>query len=457
MNIRLAAGRRVATEWRACALPLALLSALTLPGPANADVVTDWVAIAEAVAPRFGGPQQQTRAQAMVQIAVHDALNVIRPRYARYTGLGLADPDASPDAAVAAAARETLLALLAPVPDSPAKQAAIATIEAAYSATVGPGPYDAATQAGIDAGAAAAEEILDLRAADGSATPHRPYTLGPGPGVYQPTPNPEFPDVITPSFAGWAEVTPFALRHGAQFEVEPGAIFDLTSADYAREYNEVKRKGDARVRGAMPDSAKSDIARFWPGGGSNWNLTARVIVNGRGLDRWQHARLFALLNMAQADALIANQTWKYTYNFWRPVTAIRWADDGNPDTASDPTWRPFLVTPPYPDYPCALPTATGASAQVLRQFFGTDDIAFSRDFTAPAVPLPPPMAALPPKPMTRSFDSLSEAVAEARDARVYAGIHFREGCVAGARQGAQVARFVVQHELRPLKGKKGWK
>jgi hypothetical protein len=451
MNIGLAAGRRIAAEWRACVLLLALMSALTLPGPATADVVTDWNAIAEAVAPRFGGPQQQSRVQAMVQLAVHDALNAIEPRYTPYAWLGLADSSASPDAAVAAAARETLQELLAPLPDSPAKLAAIATIEAAYFATVGPGPYDPPTQAGLDTGAAAAEAILALRAADGSDTPNLPYTLGPAPGVYQPTPNPEFPAVITPSFAGWAHVTPFALRHGAQFEVEPGAIFDLTSAAYAREYNEVMQVGDAQVRGAMPDSEESDIARFWPGGGSNWNLTARVIVDGRGLDRWQHARLFALLNVAQADALIANQTWKYTYDFWRPVTAIRWADDGNPNTAPDPVWRPFLVTPPYPDYPCALPAATGASAEVLRQFFDTDDIAFSRTFNAPAVPLPAPMAPLPPKTITRNFDSLSEAVAEAMAARVYAGIHFAEGCKAGARQGAQIARFVVRHELRPLK------
>jgi hypothetical protein len=115
------------------------------------------------------------------------------------------------------------LEVLAPLPDSPAKQAAIEIIEDAYDATVvGPGPYDAATQAGIDAGMAAAEAILALREADGSATPHLPYTLGPAPGVCQPTPNPEFPAVITPSFAGWTHVTPCALRHGAQFEVEPG-------------------------------------------------------------------------------------------------------------------------------------------------------------------------------------------------------------------------------------------
>jgi hypothetical protein len=424
---------------------------LGLTPAAGADVVTDWTAIIEAVAPRFGAPQPQSRAQTMTHVAMHDALNAIEPRYRRHTDIGPAERGASPDAAVARAASHTLLALLAPVPDSPLKQAAIDTIEDAYEATVGPAPYDAATQAGIATGTAAAEAILARRAGDGSDTPHLPYTLSPGPGVYQPTPNPEFPAVITPSFAGWAHVTPFALRHGAQFEVRPGAIFDLLGAAYAREYNEVQQVGDARVRGAQPDSEESDIARFWPGGGSNWSETTRVIVAGRGLDRWQHARLFALLNMAVADALIANQTWKYTYNFWRPVTAIRWADDGNPDTLSDPSWRPFLVTPPYPDYPCALPSGTGAATEVLRQFFGTDRIAFSRTFNAPAVPLPAPMAALPPKLITRSFTSLSQATAEARNARVYGGLHFAEGCKAGARQGEKVARFVVGHALRPTR------
>jgi hypothetical protein len=421
-----------------------------LPGSAHADVVTDWNAVAEAVAPRFGGPQQQIRAQAMVQIAVHDALNAIESRFDAYVWEGPAAPGASPDAAVAASARHTLLELLAPLPDSALKQAAIAAIETAYLATVGPGPYNAATQAGINAGVDAAEAILARRTGDGSDTPHLPYTLPPGRGVYQPTPNPEFPAAITPSFAGWAFVTPFALRHGFQFEVDPGDIFDLTGEAYTRQYNEVRQLGDARVRGALPNSEESDIARFWPGGGSNWNLTARVIVEGKGLDRWEHARLFALLNIAQADAAIANQVWKYTYTFWRPVTAIRWPDDGNPNTASDAVWRPFLVTPPYPDFPCALPTFTGAAAESLRQFFGTDHVPFTRTFNAPAVPLPAPMAPLPAKVITRSFDSLSEAVAEARSARVYAGIHFREGCVAGARQGEQIGRFVFLHELRPV-------
>jgi hypothetical protein len=430
---------------------LVVCLSLVWTATAGADVVTDWNAVAEAVAPRFGGPQQQSRAQAMVQIAVHDVLNAIDPRYASYAWTGPVAPGASPDAAVAAAARQVLLTLLTPLPDSAPKQAAITAIAAAYVATVGPGPYDASTQAGIDAGVAAADAILARRANDGSATPHLPYILPPGPGVYQPTPNPEFPSVITPSFAGWAHVTTFALRHGAQFAVDPGTIFDLTGESYTTQYNEVREIGDARVRGAQPNSEESDIARFWPGGGSNWNRTARGILEGRGLDRWQNAQVLALLNVAQADALIANQTWKYTYSFWRPVTAIRWADDGNPETASDPLWRPFIVTPPYPDFPCALPTATAAAAEVLRLVFGTDDVGFSRTFEAPAVPLPAPMSPLPPKSITRTFASLSEAVAEAASARVYGGIHFREGCVAGARQGRQIGRFVFQHELRALR------
>ena len=158
------------------ALVVILVLSASAPGPAAADVVTDWNAVAEVVAPRFGAPQQQSRVQAMVQIAVHDALNAIEPRYERYTEIAPGDPGASPDAAVAAAASATLLDLLAPLPPSPPKDAAIALVLGQFAATVGPQPYDAATLAGIDAGEAAAAAILALRAADGSATPHLPYT-----------------------------------------------------------------------------------------------------------------------------------------------------------------------------------------------------------------------------------------------------------------------------------------
>lgn len=430
---------------------LACALALALTGTAHADAVTDWNAIAGSVAGRFGPPQQQARGMAIVQIAVHDALNSIDRRYDAYAIVPTANPAASPDAAIAAAARGALLGLL---PDIAANAAAIATVNNAYNAALAAIPDGAAETQGIAAGANAASAILALRTGDGSATPNLPYTLAPGLGVYQPTPNPEFPAVIVPSHAGWALVTPFALHSTSQFDVEPGEIFDLTSEAYTREYNEVKQVGDALVRGAAPDSDESDIARFWPGGGSNWNLSARLIVDGLGMDPWQHARLFALMNIAEADAHIANQHYKYVYNFWRPVTAIRWEDDGNPHTASDPAWRPFLVTPTYPDYPSALCSGVGAATAVLRRFLGTDKVAFTRTFLAGPLPLPAPLTTLPPKSITRHFSSLSEAAAEAVDTRVYAGLHYRSADEAGIRMGSQVGRYVFTHFLRPVKEQK---
>lgn len=431
---------------------LACALALAVAGTAQADAVTDWNATAGSVAPRFGPPQQQARAMAIVQIAVHDALNSIDRRYDAYTVVPAANPAASPDAAIAAAARGALLGLL---PDTAANAAAIATVNNAYNAALAAIPDGAAETQGIAAGTAAASAILSLRTGDGSATPNLPYTLAPGLGVYQPTPNPVFPAVIVPSHAGWALVTPFALNSVTQFDVEPGEIFDLTSEAYTREYNEVKEVGNALVRGAAPNSDESDVARFWPGGGSNWNLSARLIVQGLGMDRWQHARLFALMNIAEADAHIANQHYKYTFNFWRPVTAIRWADDGNPLTDSDPAWRPFLVTPTYPDYPSALCSIVGAQTAVLRAFLGTDKVAFTRTFTAGPLPLPAPLAPLPAKTITRNFDSLSEAADEAIDARVFGGLHYRSADEAGVRMGSQVGRYVVTHFLRPVKKQKG--
>jgi hypothetical protein len=443
-------GRLARRLGRALAFALVLL-----PATARADVVTTWVAVAEFVAPRYGGPQQQTRAFAMIQISVHDALNTIQGRYQRYAATGPLSPSASPDAAVAAASRRVMLELLAPIPDSPAKDAALAAIQTAFDATVGPGPYDAPTTAGLAVGEAAADAILDLRAGDGSDNPHLPYDEPVVPGVHQPTPNPEFPAVTTPLFANWANVTTFSINHSAQFEVEPGAIFDLLGDAYTAEYNEVKSLGDARVRGsaANANSELTDIARFWPGGGANWNANTRTIVGGRGLDRWGHARLFAMMNMAQADAAIANQKWKYTYNFWRPVTAIRWPDDGNPNTASDPIWRPLLNTPPYPDFPSALSVLTGAATSVLREFFGADDIPFTATVTVPSLPLPAPLVPLAPKTITRNYTSLSQAASEAQMSRVYAGLHYREACTAGGLHGTKIGRFVVRTELRPVRGK----
>jgi hypothetical protein len=474
MNTRLPRrSREPATAFRPARLPhrwlLACAVALAIPVPALADSVTDWNALASSplVVSRFGGPQQQTRAMAIVQISVHDALNTIQARYRTYNALSPAATGASADAAVAAASRRALLAMIGALPAAPTpaeaanRVAATAAINAAFDAALGPGAPDAAEASGIAAGEAAANAILALRYSDnggvltpidGSGTPNSPpYALGPGLGVHQPTPAPEFNIGMTiPAFTGWPFVTPFAVNSATQFRAPPGLIFDIGSARYASEYNQVKQQGSARVRGARPDSQLSDIARFWPGGGLDWNGNARLIASGLGMDRWQHARMLALMNISTADSMVTNLESKYFYNFWRPVTAIRWADDGNPDTQSDPTWRPFLQTPPYPDYPCASTAMTGAAVGALRRFYGTNAVGFTRTVTAPPVPLPAPMTELPAKAITRHYESLSIAGNEQARARVYAGIHFIEGCYAGLRSGNQVAGFVFANYLTPL-------
>lgn len=426
----------------ACALTLAIA------GQASADAVTDWNANFDAVAPAYGGPPQRAYLGAMVHIAIHDALNSIQRRYETYDAVPTANANASPDAAIAAAAHDVLIHELNRPPASAAKTNAIASIEASYATALAAIPAGPARDQGVAAGQAAANAIIQARNLDGSATPNLPLSLAPGPGVYQPT-APNFPAAAN---NGWALVKPFAMHEPSQFRSDPGEIFDLAGAAYARDYNEVKQVGELNARLGNPDSVRSDVARFWPAGGADWNLVTRTIVASRNLDRWQHARLFALMQMGEADAAISVFDTKYAYNYWRPVTAIRWnGGDGNPATTADPSWLPFFsfgpvwATPPYPDYPCGLTTAAGATTEVLRRYFGSDQVGYTLTVTAPA------FGGLPAKPITRTFASLSAATADAVDARVFAGIHFRSGCVQGVRQGSQVGRYAIQHYLRPVK------
>jgi len=413
------------------AAALAVVLLLGTP-PAQADAVLDWNEIADVTSVAAGAPPVRARITAMTQIAVHDALNSIEARYLPYTdSLAPANPGASPEAAVAAAAYNVLVQT---VPSQAA--ALLLAYESKLAGLACPAEYPSCVTDGVLAGEATADAILALRTGDGSATPHAPYTLPPGPGVWQPTP----PALSPALFGGWAHLTPFVLNSGSQFRAPPTALFQLNSAAYARDYNEVKLVGrmDAETNGYRT-ADQSAIARFWPGAGasagSNFNAVTRVIVAGRGLDAWQHARLLALVNIALSDSAVAVFETKYAYNFWRPVTAIRaGATDGNSQTEPDSTWLSYQPTPPYPDYTCGLTTNTGAALEVLRRYFGTDKIAYT--FTAVGI--------------TRSYSSLSEAAAEAVDARVFGGMHFRTGCVVGIRQGEQVGRFVIQNSLRPL-------
>jgi hypothetical protein len=406
---------------------LMLAASLAVASPARADVVTEWNEIADGLI--AGAPPFKNRFMAMVQLAVHDALNSIDRRYETYTGLPAASSNASPAAAVAAATYQMLLQI------APGQAAVFTPIYNGRIAglTCPPSNPNCIAQ-GIAAGEAAAFAILALRANDGSATPHLPYTLPAGPGVYQQTPGSP-----APQFAGWANVTPFVINSSSQFRADPSDVFDLLGDLYTRDYNEVKRVGspDSETNGDRT-ADQSAIARFWPGGGANFNLVTRIVVAGRGLDEWEHARLFALVNLALHDDTITVFDTKYTYNFWRPVTAIRaGAGDGNAATEPDTGWTSYQATPPYPDYTCGLTNNTGAALEVLRRFFGTDDIAYT--LTAAGG-------------NQRSFSSLSQAGAEAVDARVFGGMHFRTGCVQGLRQGEKVGRFVIQHSLKEIRG-----
>jgi hypothetical protein len=234
-------------------------------------------------------------------------------------------------------------------------------------------------------------------------------------------------------------VTPFTLRSGAQFRLDPPEYFDLTSEEYTADYNEVKSVGE--VNSPSRTAEQSQIAAFWyEPSAQGWNRLTRVVSAQHNLDLWENARLFALVNFALADAYIAHFDSKYLYNFWRPVTAIRAGDtDGNPDTVADPAWTSFLVTPSIPDYPSGHSTAGGAAAMALARFFGQDQIPFT---TTSGPPFPG---------ITRTFVSFSHAAQENADSRVFAGIHFPTACTDGLRLGKQVGRFVFNHSLDPVK------
>jgi hypothetical protein len=400
------------------------LGFMTLGHPflSRADILTDWNSHATTLAAAAGSnPLAQSRLFAMVHASTHDALNAIEPRYEAYVYEASA-PAASPEAAVASAAHAVLLAIL------PGQQAAL---DAAYTISLAAIPDELAKQSGIAVGQAAALAILELRSNDGSSDP-MPYTPGIEPGDWAPTP-PAFLPAFLP---GWGKVTCFAVRSGEQFRPDPPEVFDLTGEQYARYYNEVKSIGNANS--ATRTAEQSEIARFWyEGSQAGWNRIGRVVSEQCGLDLWENARLFALLNFAIADGYIVGFNIKYHYSFWRPVTAIRAAGtDGNPETIADSSWLPYLITPFSPDFASTHSVLGAAAARVLEDFFGTDSISFSM---ASGAPFPG---------ITRSFVSFSHAAEENADSRVYAGIHFRPACVHGLRVGERIGAFTFKHLLR---------
>jgi hypothetical protein len=387
-----------------------------------------------------------TRTLAMVHGAIHDALNAINRRYDAYYFEGPADPAASPDAAVAAAAHTVLVGVVNSFGTPAQKGAALALVDQAYAASIARVTDGPARNKGVAVGRAAGAAMLTLRKDDG-VTRDAPYTPGMGAGKWRPHPNPVPPNppIANPDAArgyfpsalpGWGNVTPFTLLSASQFWL-PGPPA-LTSATYARDYNEVKNVG-GKVSTARTDD-QTQIARFWFEGPGAWNTIARTVATSRNLDARDSARALALMNMAMADAYIAGFKIRYVYDSWRPITAIREGDnDGNDATAGDPAWDSHQNTPAVSDYPSTQSTFSAAAAVVLASALGGDQVRFSTT------------SAKPFDGITRSFSSFSQAARESADSRVYAGIHFRSACEDGLVLGRKIGQRAVALYLQPVR------
>ncbi len=437
---------------------LATVAGPTAAGPVSeegplGDAVLTWnanageAAVAACISP-VGNPLHESRMYAMSHVAIHDALNAIDRRSRPYAFDGEAGPLASPDAAVATAARDVLVTLIGELPDPPVPQACrdagIASVEADYDAALDAIPDGLAKTQGVEVGAAAADAILALRADDGSDTLliDSAYPQGTEPGEYRFTPGTPF------AFApGWGDVTPFVLRSSSQFP--PGPTYALKGKKYAADLNEVKRLGgDGVTTPSERTPEQTEIALFWVESSPlAWNRIARTVSSDEGLDMWENARLFGLLNMALADGYVGTFETKYELNFWRPVTAIRAADtDGNPNTDVDATWTPLVTTPPIPEHDSGHSVEGGAAAQVLRRFFGTDAISFENC----SMTLPAGSTCLDASPVSRSYTSFTQAAAENGLSRILVGFHFRNAVEQGIKHGTRIGDRAFLLFMRPV-------
>jgi hypothetical protein len=332
-------------------------------------------------------------------------------------------PNASQDAAAAQAAHDVLVGLY------PKLQTTLDTLLQESLAQI---PDGAEKADGVNIGLTVAEQILSQRSNDGANAQPIPYVFGNAPGDYQSTP-PNFPK--QPQFTHWSQVTPFALDRANQFR--PGPPPALTSDRYSDDFNEVKSLGIMNGTAATADQMLT--GHFWNGAIQNyWNEIAQTAAIEHNLTIAQSARLFALLNLTLADSVIAFYDAKYTYNFWRPVTAIRAAGtDNNPDTIADPNWLPEVGnTTPDPSYPGAHAVISAAGATVLDSLFKRREF----DFKVTSEVMPG---------VERSFESFSAAAKDATLSRIFAGVHFRSDLTTGQRLGREVAHFVVDNFLTP--------
>jgi len=365
------------------------------------------------------------RSYAIMHAAMFDAVNSIDGTYTPYMMDVPGSKNASIEAAAAQAAHDVLAALY------PSR---LAVFDAELAASLD-GIRENRARQGIRIGRIVAERLLEVRASDGWTVTPPSYVLPADPGKWQPTP----PANAAATFTHYPAVLPFAALSSDQFAPAPPP--DLTSEEYTARFNEVKELGSATSATRTPDQAL--VARLWANVNTPtnflfvWNNVARTVALARGITTVEMARLFALTNISLHDSLQASFASKFQYGLWRPVTAIRRADeDGNPNTAPDAGWSSLNGNPPYPSYSGNMAALSTSQSTILALFFGRDDIRFDHTWEGPGG-------------ATRSYQGFTAMAEEAARSRVYGGIHFTFDNVAGQSIGRNVANYIFQNVMRP--------
>jgi hypothetical protein len=402
------------------ALLSGIVAAAVLVTPARADVVTDWNVIANALVANDVGNNPRLRTLAMVHVAMSDAINTVHNRYTRVVATLPAAPGASAEAAAATAARQILTQIY------PQQKARIEEVYAASLKAITEGP---AKTEGIKLGMEVAAAVQADRANDGTNAPdtYRPHAA---PGAYVPT--------ASPIWEQYARAKPWVLKSADQFR--PGPPPALSSADWARDYNEVKSLGGTKSTARTAE--QTEAVTFWENVnfGPAWQAAARELALKKEMPLAECARLFALLNMGLANAYIVNWDAKYTYNFWRPVTAIRNGDqDGNDSTERDAGWTSLNPTPLHPEYPSQATINAVIASAVLESVFGPVK---SIPFTATDVRDPK---------RTRQFASLADMAEEQKNVRVWGGVHYRFAIRTSEDVGPKVAAYMIENTLKPVR------
>jgi hypothetical protein len=404
---------------------VALVIVFGRPSPAlaqDAELVIEWNQMLFAVSPP--GPPTVIRPAAMLHIAMFDAVNAIERAYTPYRFEVRASRGASPEAAAAQAAHDVLTALF------PDHQAIFDALLASQLANLPPGRE----KQGIAIGHAVAQAVLEWRQNDGwpaTIVPDPSYVLPPTPGNWQPTP----PGFSFATFTFFPKVTPFGIQTSTQFLPPPPPA--LTSARYATDFNEVKSLGsvmsDARTAEQTEIALRIAAVGFSTSPVEVWFRVAEDVAQTQGLSLVDTARLFAFVAVGLHDGLQTSFTSKFVYGLWRPVTAIRRADeDGNPETTPESDWTPLLGTPPYPSYAGNASCLAAAAARSLQLVFGTDDVPFSVTWlgvsTTPDV--------------TRDYDGFSQLAEEFARSRIFGGIHYQFDSDASQSACPKVADYV---------------